>query len=146
MRAHFPRAYLDVNREPYELDPRMFDGRLPPFANTRSMRVAGGLGTIARIVGDLQEIYARRLPVEDALLRIELLYKPYHRALQSSSPDPAEVRAGLLVDCHSMPSAQASARRAAQGRFRDRRSLRHQLPAACSRISIDQALRRAATQ
>ena len=28
MRAHFPRAYLDVNREPYELDPRMFDG--PP--------------------------------------------------------------------------------------------------------------------
>ena len=50
MRAHFPRAFLDVNREPYELDPRMFDGRLPPFANTRSMRVAGGLGTIARIV------------------------------------------------------------------------------------------------
>ncbi len=29
MRAHFPRAFLDVNREPYELDPRMFDGRLP---------------------------------------------------------------------------------------------------------------------
>ena len=38
MTARFPRAYLDVNREPYELDPRMFDGRLPPFANTRSMR------------------------------------------------------------------------------------------------------------
>ena len=52
LRAHFPRAYLDVNREPYELDPRMFDGRLPPFANTRSLRVAGGLGTIPRIVGD----------------------------------------------------------------------------------------------
>ena len=68
--ARFPRAYLDVNREPYELDPRMFDGRLPAFANTRSMRVAGGLGTIARVVGDSQEIYARRLPVEDALLRI----------------------------------------------------------------------------
>src|SRR5262249_4274276 len=45
MRAHFPRCYVDVNREPYELDPRMFDGRLPSFANTRSMRVAGGLGT-----------------------------------------------------------------------------------------------------
>jgi N-formylglutamate amidohydrolase len=42
MRAHFPRCYVDVNREPYELDPRMFDGRLPSFANTRSMRVAGG--------------------------------------------------------------------------------------------------------
>ena len=40
MRAHFPRCFVDVNREPYELDPRMFDGRLPSFANTRSMRVA----------------------------------------------------------------------------------------------------------
>ena len=29
LRAHFPRAFLDVNREPYELDPRMFDGSLP---------------------------------------------------------------------------------------------------------------------
>src|SRR4051794_25157863 len=108
MRANFPRAFLDVNREPYELDPRMFEGRLPSFANTRSMRVAGGLGTIARIVGDSQEIYARRLPVEDALLRIEQLYKPYHRALQRRI-QATHKRFGLaiLVDCHSMPSGQA---------------------------------------
>ena len=65
VRAHFPRCYIDVNREPYELDPRMFDGRLPSFANTRSMRVAGGLGTVARVVGDSQEIYEQRLPVDD---------------------------------------------------------------------------------
>ena len=71
MRAHFPRCYVDVNREPYELDPRMFDGRLPSFANTRSMRVAGGLGTVARVVGDAQEIYDRRISVNDALRRIE---------------------------------------------------------------------------
>ncbi|MBI3436107.1 MAG: N-formylglutamate amidohydrolase, partial [Proteobacteria bacterium] len=82
MRAHFPRCYVDVNREPYELDPRMFDGRLPSFANTRSMRVAGGLGTVARVVGDAQEIYDRRIPVDAALRRIEVLYKPYHRALR----------------------------------------------------------------
>src|SRR5580704_17077181 len=61
MKAHFPRCYVDVNREPYELDPRMFAGRLPSFANTRSMRVAGGLGTVARVVGDGQEIYRERL-------------------------------------------------------------------------------------
>ena len=42
VRVNFPRSYVDVNREPYELDPRMFTGRLPGFANTRSMRVAGG--------------------------------------------------------------------------------------------------------
>ena len=80
--VHFPRSYVDVNREPYELDPRMFSGRLPSFANTRSMRVAGGLGTIPRVVGDGQEIYHERLDVDDALGRIEALYKPYHRALR----------------------------------------------------------------
>ena len=64
MRVHFPRCYVDVNREPYELDPRMFDGRLPSFANTRSMRVAGGLGTIPRVVGDGQDIYRERISVE----------------------------------------------------------------------------------
>src|SRR2546428_6759351 len=82
VRVNFPRSYVDVNREPYELDPRMFDGRLPSFANTRSMRVAGGLGTVARVVGDSQEIYSQRIPVDDALRRIESLYKPYHRALR----------------------------------------------------------------
>jgi N-formylglutamate amidohydrolase len=105
MRAHFPRCYVDVNREPYELDPRMFDGRLPSFANTRSMRVAGGLGTVARVVGDAQEIYDRRLPVDDALRRIETLYKPYHRALRRLvTRIHREFGAAILVDCHSMPS------------------------------------------
>ena len=106
MHAHFPRAFLDVNREPYELDPRMFEGRLPPFANTRSMRVAGGLGTIARIVGDALEIYARRLPVDEAISRIETFYKPYHRALRRLvTRSQRAFGLAILVDCHSMPSA-----------------------------------------
>jgi N-formylglutamate deformylase len=105
MRAHFPRCFVDVNREPYELDPRMFDGRLPSFANTRSMRVAGGLGTVARVVGDAQEIYDQRLSVDDALRRIENLYKPYHRALRRLfTKVHREFGAAILIDCHSMPS------------------------------------------
>ena len=105
MRAHFPRCFVDVNREPYELDPRMFEGRLPSFANTRSMRVAGGLGTVARVVGDAQEIYDQRIPVDDALRRIESLYKPYHRALRRLfSRLQRDFGAAMLVDCHSMPS------------------------------------------
>src|SRR6202171_3926794 len=105
MRAHFPRCFVDVNREPYELDPRMFDGRLPSFANTRSMRVAGGLGTVARVVGDAQEIYDQRIPVDDALRRIEALYKPYHRALRRLvTRIHRDFGAAVLVDCHSMPS------------------------------------------
>jgi len=106
LRAHFPRAYLDVNREPFELDPRMFEGRLPSHANTRSIRVAGGLGTIARIVSESQEIYASRLPVAEAIRRIEGLHRPYHQALHKLM-ERSWRRFGLalLVDCHSMPSA-----------------------------------------
>ncbi len=106
MRAHFPRCFVDVNREPYELDPRMFEGRLPSFANTRSMRVAGGLGTVARVVGDAQEIYDQRLPVDDALRRIEGLYKPYHRALRRLfTRMHRDFGTAVLIDCHSMPSS-----------------------------------------
>src|SRR5258706_4240727 len=106
MRAYFPRCFVDVNREPYELDPRMFDGRLPSFANTRSMRVAGGLGTVARVVGAAQEIYGQRLPVDDAIRRIETLYTPYHRSLRRLfTRVHHDFGAAVLVDCHSMPSA-----------------------------------------
>jgi N-formylglutamate amidohydrolase len=109
VRVNFPRSYVDVNREPYELDPRMFNGRLPSFANTRSMRVAGGLGTIPRVVGDGQEIYRERLSVDDALGRIESLYKPYHRALRRLI-NKAHQAFGtvVVVDCHSMPSIGVS--------------------------------------
>lgn len=105
LKAHFPRAYLDLNREPYELDPRMFEDALPDFANTRSLRVAAGLGTIPRVVADAREIYAARLRVDEALRRIEVLYKPYHASLRSLL-ERARQRYGvaLLVDCHSMPS------------------------------------------
>ena len=102
--AHFPRAYLDVNREPYELDPRMFSGSLPPYANISSIRVAGGLGTIPRIVAENMEIYPRRLPVEEAMLRIEAIYKPYHACLRKLVAR-THTRFGyaVLIDCHSMP-------------------------------------------
>lgn len=106
MHAHFPRAFLDVNREPYELDPRMFSGRLPPYANTRSVRVAGGLGTIARIVADAEEIYAGPLSVEEAMQRIERYHKPYHLGLKNLMMKvKRQFGVALLVDCHSMPSA-----------------------------------------
>jgi N-formylglutamate amidohydrolase len=109
VRVNFPRSYVDVNREPYELDQRMFSGRLPSFANTRSMRVAGGLGTIPRVVGDGQEIYRERLNVDEALARIEALYKPYHRALRRLINKVHQAFGTVIVvDCHSMPSVGAS--------------------------------------
>ena len=106
--ARFPRAYLDVNREPYELDPALFRDRLPDYANTQSVRVAGGLGTIARIVAEAEEIYRERLTVAEGLARIEQLYKPFHATL-TRLLDATRERFGhcILFDCHSMPSTSA---------------------------------------
>lgn len=103
--ARFPRCYCDVNREPYELDPRMFVDNVPPFANTASLRVASGLGTVPRVVGDRQPIYRRKIQVADALERIEQLYKPYHSALRRAlAQTHVRFGASVLIDCHSMPS------------------------------------------
>ena len=105
LHAHFPRAYLDVNREPYELDPALIAETLPRYANTESVRVVGGLGTIARIVTESEEIYRRPVALCDALERINSLYKPYHAAL-SGLMDASLRKFGMamLIDCHSMPS------------------------------------------
>ncbi len=104
--AHFPRAYLDVNREPYELDPVLFGDGLPHYANTQSVRVVGGLGTIARIVSESDEIYRERLPVTAALERINRLYTPYHETLSGLIQQAQTLfGAAVLIDCHSMPSS-----------------------------------------
>src|SRR5216110_3099730 len=113
--ARFPRAYLDVNREAWELDPTMFADALPGFVNVRSPRVRMGLGTIARVVASGEEIYARKLRFAEARRRVEGLYHPYHHALRRLVDETAAAFGGyLLLDCHSMPSA-ASATSGSEG-------------------------------
>lgn len=103
--ATFPRAYVDPNREPYELDPAMFADTLPGFANTRSPRVAAGLGTIARVVANGRDIYRDKLRLAEALERIQALYQPYHAELRRLIADTrAAFGCCVLVDAHSMPS------------------------------------------
>jgi N-formylglutamate deformylase len=108
--ATFPRVWCDVNREPWELDPGMFDGPLPPWVNTTSPRVGAGLGTIPRIVATGEAVYRRRLSFAEAEARIRACWEPYHAALAELI---AETRARfgfcLLIDCHSMPSHPAHA-------------------------------------
>ncbi|MEO1194451.1 MAG: N-formylglutamate amidohydrolase [Pseudomonadota bacterium] len=110
LHALFPRAYVDANREPYELDPLLFDEELPDYANVTSPRVSAGLGTLARIVANGRPIYREKLRVADALERIERCYIPYHRSLRQLIDARVE-RFGfcLLLDCHSMPSLPANA-------------------------------------
>src|SRR5947207_393476 len=107
--ARFPRAYLDVNREAWELDPAMFSDTLPSFVNARSPRVRMGLGTIARIVASGEEIYARKLYFSEAKQRVDELYYPYHQTLRGLVDETEEAFGGcLLIDCHSMPSAASA--------------------------------------
>jgi len=109
LRAHFPRAYLDVNREPWELDPTMFVEPLSDRFNTTSPRVAAGLGTLARVVAENKPIYRERLTLDDARMRIEGIYHPYHAALQNLlSEAMSAFGVALLIDCHSMPRISRS--------------------------------------
>lgn len=105
LKANFPRAYVDPNREPYELDPDMFADPLPDYVNARSRRVRGGLGTIARVVTNGREIYDGKLSFAEAETRLKRYYFPYHRTLRELLVSTrTRFGAVLLVDCHSMPS------------------------------------------
>lgn len=103
--AIFPRSYIDPNREPYELDPDMFEGALPAFVKTNSDRVRAGFGTIAKLVANGAEIYREKINFEEAQHRIKFFYKPYHDELSQLILNARE-RYGfvVLLDCHSMPS------------------------------------------
>ena len=106
--ASFPRAYLDVNRAPQELDAAMFEGPLPFAVDASSPRVNAGLGVIPRVVREGAEIYRQKLSAGEAGDRLAALYRPYHAALAQLAAETTE-RFGLaiIVDCHSMPSAAA---------------------------------------
>ncbi len=106
--ANFPRVFLDANREMDELDLDMFLDPEPDPANRRgvSPRVMAGLGVIPRLSGTDREIYADKLPFNEARRRLDMFYRPYHRALAHLIAETRE-RFGhcVLLDCHSMPSS-----------------------------------------
>jgi N-formylglutamate amidohydrolase len=106
--AAYARAYIDLNREPFELDPAMFADELPPFARARTARVAAGLGAIVRVVSEGQEIYRRKLMFAEARGRIEAAHQPYHAALEGLIESARRAHGfAILIDWHSMPSAAA---------------------------------------
>ena len=91
--ARFPRSFVDANREPYELDPGMFEGPLPRPLNHRTTRVAAGLGMIPRVAASGEAIYRGRVPSEEIEHRLETCWRPYHTALSTPGrADPPAVR------------------------------------------------------
>ena len=90
--ARFPRSYVDANREPYELDPGMFEGPLPRPLNHRTTRVAAGLGMIPRVAASGEAIYRGRVPADEIEHRLETCWRPYHTGpvdAWSSRPTPS---------------------------------------------------------
>lgn len=103
--ATFPRAFCDVNREAWELDPAMFADPLPSWVNTTSARVGAGLGTIARIVASGETIYRDKLRFAEAERRVARLWRPFHETLAALTAGTVSMFGHcLLIDCHSMPS------------------------------------------
>ena len=99
--AGAPRAYVDLNRACDELDPALIDG---VRAQGHNPRVASGLGVIPRVVANGRAIYRGKLKMSAARDRIERIWHPYHKMLQTLL-DEAQVTFGqaVLIDCHSMP-------------------------------------------
>ncbi len=99
--AHAPRAFLDLNRSPAELDPAIVQGVKRAPANPR---ITAGLGVIPRIVGNGQVIRTGKISMIEAQNRIASFYTPYHNCLQNLIDLQRSVHGmALLVDCHSMP-------------------------------------------
>jgi N-formylglutamate amidohydrolase len=78
--------------------------------------VAAGLGSIARVVGEGQEIYGRKLSFQEAGSRIETVHRPYHRMLAELLDEGRRAFGRVaLVDWHSMPSAATRSNRRGRG-------------------------------
>jgi N-formylglutamate amidohydrolase len=125
------RSYVDVNRDPWELDPAMFSDAVPLHARSSSARVAAGLGSVPRVVGDGKAIYGRKLRFADAEARLASVHGPYHAALADlMARARRKFGRSVLLDWHSMPSTAARAE-ARKGRPRPDIVLGDRHGAAC---------------
>lgn len=99
--ARAPRAWLDLNRAPDELDPALIEG-VP--RGSLNPRINSGLGVVPRVVSNGRAIYAGRLPRAEAEARIRSHWRPYHATLQALlEQSRAQFGRAVLIDCHSMP-------------------------------------------
>lgn len=96
-----PRAYVDLNRAPDELDPALVEGVRSVAHNPR---ISSGLGVIPRVVAGGKAIYRNRITRAEAETRISRWWRPYHDQLQMMMDDARRSFGhAILVDMHSMP-------------------------------------------
>ncbi|MBB5721074.1 N-formylglutamate amidohydrolase [Loktanella ponticola] len=96
-----PRAFLDLNRGPEELDPALIEGVRRMSHNPR---VASGLGVIPRVVANGRAIYRGKITLSETHQRLSGYWRPYHDALQGLLDQSLRnFHEAILIDCHSMP-------------------------------------------
>ena len=110
--AHFPRSYLDANRDTTELDVTLLGEPWPEPVATDPVtlsKVRLGKGLIWRATDDGVPIYNRKLSVAEVRARIAHCWQPYHAAV-AQAIDAAHARHGysIHINCHSMPAVSAS--------------------------------------
>jgi N-formylglutamate deformylase len=111
--AHFPRSYLDANRNTTEMDTNLLDAPWPHPVEARDAAVLSklklGKGLIWRATDDGVPLYDRKLGVAEVERRIATCWQPYHAAVQHAI-DTAHARHGysIHINCHSMPAVAGS--------------------------------------
>ena len=110
--AHFPRIYLDANRDTLELDTTLLDAPWPDAVATDPAvlnKVRLGKGLIWKFTDEGEAIYNRLLSVDEGRARIDRCGRPYHAAV-AQAIDAAHARHGysIHINCHSMPAISAS--------------------------------------
>jgi len=103
--AHAPRAMIDLNRAPDDVDWDMVaGGSSEPRRLAAGRRARSGLGLVPRRLPGLGELWKRQMASEELAERLEQVHAPYHSAL-AGALEALRDRwgAALLIDLHSMP-------------------------------------------
>jgi N-formylglutamate amidohydrolase len=134
--ARVPRACIDLNRAPDDLDPALIAGTSRRFLNAR---IAAGLGVIPRVVGEGRPIMHGKLTLAEAQRRIADCWHPYHGKLRELvAAARSAFGAAILFDCHSMPHDALNAAPLVRGR-RPEVVLGDRFGVACDRTVVDAA-------
>lgn len=112
--ANYARGFVDLNRDPLELDPEMFIDGPPRKCGRPGPRVRAGLGCLPRVAARGQPIYRKPMRRAEGEKRLADVHDTYHAALsQELAAQLARIGTVVLIDCHSMPSSQPGRRQLA---------------------------------
>ncbi|MEO1017411.1 MAG: N-formylglutamate amidohydrolase [Pseudomonadota bacterium] len=103
--AKFPRAFVDLNRAPDEIDRSLIHDWPETEKTLPTNRARAGLGIVPTHIGT-RPIYPQPLTRAEIERRRDRAHTPYHRALETALRYTREMFGNaVLIDCHSMPEA-----------------------------------------